>query len=132
MSLSYPLADSITRIRNGQSVRLANVRVVFSNLIFSVLSVMHSEGYINSIKKLDLRKGVSVLDVGIKYYSGRPVIEDIKVISKPGRRVYVSSKKIGSFYDGLGILIMSTSKGIVSSEKSSKLGLGGEVLCAVF
>ena len=132
MSFPFPLSDSLTRIRNAQVVNLSTVSVTFSNLIYSVLSVMYKQGYISYFKKKVSSSGMNFIEVGIKYYRNVPVIRDLRVLSKPGRRVYVACEDIGDFYNGLGIYIVSTSKGVLSGQDAVKLRVGGELLCAVF
>lgn len=132
MSFSSPLADSLTRIRNGQAVMLSSVKICFSNLIYSVFSVMYKEGYVLYLKQKSTSNGIKFIEVGMKYYNNKPVIQDLRLLSKPGRRVYVGCDDIGGFYNGLGIYIISTSKGVLSGQQAKKLRVGGELLCAVF
>ena len=132
LSVNDVVADGLTRIRNAQSSRLRIVRLIYSGLMADVLAVLRSEGYILDFKELDVRKGVKVLEVGLKYYSGEPVIKEVRRISKPGRRVYWGLDSMKKFYGGLGIFVLSTSRGVMSDRGASRVSVGGEVLCGVF
>ena len=132
MSMSYPLADALTRIRNAQAVMLNAVTLPFSNLILQVLSVLKTEGYVAAVEVQNIRKGVKSIRVALKYFKNKKVIAHIKVISKPGLRVYSSTQNIPDFYNGLGTFILSTSKGILTKQEAVAQSVGGELLCAVF
>jgi small subunit ribosomal protein S8 len=132
MSLSDSLADMLTRIRNGQSARLAFVNCPQSKLGTNVLEVLKNEGFIRAYSFEELRKGVSQIRVELKYNNNVPVIKKIQKVSKPGRRVYSSINSLGKFYNGLGISILSTSKGVMSDHDARLANVGGEVLCKVF
>ncbi len=125
-------ADSVSMIRNAQNSFLREVSVPFSKLIFNFLCVLKNEGYIHDVAVKSLRTGVKVIVVALKYYKNNIVIRDIRVISKPSRRVYWTVKNFAEFYNGLGLFIMSTSSGVMPSYKARAGGIGGEVLCAVF
>ncbi|MBM3610136.1 MAG: 30S ribosomal protein S8 [Alphaproteobacteria bacterium] len=132
MSMTDPIADLLTRIRNAQQRHMSAVRVRSSKLGERVLSVLMEEGYIRSFKEEDIRPGVKEIEVELKYYEGESAIREIKKISKPGRRVYAEVNALPTPYNGLGISILSTSKGVVSDHMARQLNVGGEVLCQVF
>lgn len=130
MSMSDPLADLLTRIRNGQSANKTQVKIPASKLKIAVCAVLKTEGYINGYS-VDECQGKPVLNVDLKYYQGLPVIESIQRVSKPGRRVYRSSDAIPSVLGGFGVAIVSTSKGLMTDKEAKKQGQGGEILCTV-
>lgn len=134
MTHSDPLADMLTRIRNGQSARLAYVQAPYSQLHEAVLLVLKEEGFISSFTKEEIRQNVSVLNIKLKYFENSGVIKTITKISKPGNRVYYSIKdlKEKKFCNGLGIAIISTPKGVISDKNAIHHNVGGEVLCTVF
>jgi small subunit ribosomal protein S8 len=134
MTHSDPLADMITRIRNGQSARLTHVDVTYSNLHVAVLEVLKDEGFIKSFTKEEQRKNVSSLKVQLKYFQDAGVIKTISRISKPGKRVYYSIEdlKVNKFCNGLGIVILSTPRGVISDKNAVHHNVGGEALCKVF
>lgn len=127
MSISDPLSDVITRIRNAQLVKKENVVVPVSKLHDKVLEVLKREGYIRGYKTETVRPGIRQTRVEIKYHEGQPVITKIWRVSKPGRRVYVSSD-VPPVCNGLGISILSTSSGIVSDTEAREKNVGGELL----
>lgn len=131
MAMNYLLADMLTLIRNGQQARLATVRCQASKLLGNVLEVLVREGYINGYKKIE-EAGKSDFEIELKYHEGDKVIREINCISKPGRRVYCAISKLPKYYNGLGIAILSTSKGVMSDFDARQAGVGGEVLCSVF
>lgn len=131
MSMNYRLADMLTLIRNGQQAKLATVRCQASKLLGNVLEVLVREGYINGYNKVE-DAGKSDFEIELKYYEGDRVIKEINCISKPGRRVYCAISKLPKYYNGLGIAILSTSKGVMSDFDARQAGVGGEVLCSVF
>ena len=131
MSLSDPLGDMLTRIRNAYGRKKTKVSTPASSLRVRVLDVLKSEGYIRDYAKVDYDNGKSELEIELKYYEGAPVIRDIARVSKPGRRVYVSVKSIPSVADGLGISILSTPKGVMADHQAREQNVGGEVLCQV-
>lgn len=131
MSMNYRLADMLTLIRNGQQARLATVRCQASKLLGNVLEVLVHEGYITGYKKIE-EEGKSYFEIELKYHEGDHVIKEINCISKPGRRVYCGISKLPKYYNGLGIAILSTSKGVMSDFDARQAGVGGEVLCSVF
>jgi small subunit ribosomal protein S8 len=134
MTHSDPLADMITRIRNGQAARLAYVQVPYSHLHESVLNVLKEEGFIFSFEKEEVRTNIHVLNVKLKYFQNSGVIKTISRVSKPGKRVYYSVQdlKNNKFYNGLGIVVLSTPKGVISDKEAIHQNVGGEALCTVF
>ncbi len=130
MSMQDPISDLLTGIRNAQSRRKSQVVVNSSSKKIALLELLVREGYIESISITEGRKPqVSIL---LKYYEGRPVIREIKRISKPGLREYVGKKDLPSINGGLGMAIVSTSKGLMTDKQAREAGLGGELLCTVF
>lgn len=130
MSMTDPIADMLTRIRNAQKAEKVDVRMPSSTKKIAIAEVLKQEGYIDSFVVTDV-DNKPVLEVGLKYYAGRPVIEKIQRISAPGHRQYKAKDKLPSISGGLGIAIISTSKGIMTDRAARKAGLGGEVLCVV-
>jgi small subunit ribosomal protein S8 len=129
--MNYRLADMLSLIRNGQAARLAKVNCQATNLLGSVLDVLKNEGYIADYKRVEDAGKVN-LEIELKYHDGESVIREISCISKPGRRVYSEISKLPKFFNGLGIAILSTSKGVMSDFEARQAGVGGEVLCSVF
>ena len=132
MAISDPLADMLTRIRNGQHRRMSTVRSPQSKLRKNVLDVLQREGYIRGYTEAELRAGISELTIELKYDEGVPVIQEIKRVSKPGQRVYSKIRDLKPHRGGLGISILSTPRGVVSDHEARALNVGGEVLCEVF
>ena len=132
MTLADPIGDMITRIRNGQLRTLYNVKVPSSKYRAKILEVLKQEGYISNYKLLPDSKNKSSLVVDLKYYNGLPVIKEIKMISRPGRRVYARSDSIPKIQNGLGLAIVSTSMGIMSDSDARMKKVGGEIICRVF
>ncbi len=132
MSLSDPLGDMLTRIRNGQRARMASVESPASKLRTNVLEVLKREGYIRGYSQEEVRPGIAQLKIELKYHEGEPVIKQISRISKPGRRVYSKIKDLPRYYNGLGIQILSTPRGVMSDNEARAQNVGGEVLCRVF
>ena len=130
MSMSDPIADMLTRIRNAQMVGHREVMMPASKLKSSIASVLKDEGYIEDFGQRD-KEGKSELVVSLKYYAGRPVIEKLERISKPGLRVYKGRDNLPKVMNGLGIAILSTSHGVMTDTKARATGVGGEVLCIV-
>ncbi|MDX1924507.1 MAG: 30S ribosomal protein S8 [Rickettsiaceae bacterium] len=132
MSMTDPLADMLTRIRNGQKARLVSIKCSYSKVKHAVLNVLKEEGYISdfavedsgSFKELEITPKFSRL--------GKGAINEIARVSKPGKRYTTSIKDLPSHYNGLGIFVLSTSKGVVSDREARRLGVGGEVICKVF
>lgn len=130
MSMSDPIADMLTRIRNAQSVNKLVVSMPSSKLKTAIAAVLKDEGYIDDFS-VQANDGKPQLNISLKYYAGRPVIEMIARVSKPGLRVYRGSQAIPTIMNGLGVTIMSTSKGVMTDRKARAAGIGGEVLCVV-
>ncbi len=131
MAMSDPLADMLTRIRNGQMARLLEVTSPASKLRANVLNVLKDEGYIRDFEQLEVEIGKPELKIQLKYYDGKPVIKNIERVSSPGRRVYSGIKELPNVSSGLGIVILSTPQGVISDSRARELKVGGEVLCNV-
>ena len=132
MSLSDPLGDMLTRIRNGQVRGKEIVLMPASRFRGNVLEVLHREGYIRGYKKIEVENNKNEFQIELKYVDGQPVIKDISRISTPGRRVYSKIKDLQRNFDGLCISILSTSKGVLSDNEARDENVGGEILCKVF
>ena len=132
MTFIDPIGDMLTRIRNGQMRSLNKINVPFSNFRLKILEVLKKEGYIVNFKTDIDKKNIKFLLVDLKYYEGQPVIKEIKRISKPGRRVYSKATSIPRIRNGLGVAILSTSKGVMSDSDAIKNNLGGEIICRIF
>jgi len=130
MSMSDPIADLLTRIRNAQLVNKASVSVPASKVKAAITQVLKDEGYIDDFR-LKTEDGKSVLDIALKYYAGRPVIERIERVSRPGLRVYKGRDAIPQVMNGLGVAIVTTPRGVMTDRKARATGVGGEVLCYV-
>jgi small subunit ribosomal protein S8 len=130
MSMSDPISDMLTRIRNAQMAEKTSVVMPSSKLKVAIAEVLKDEGYVDGFSVIAMG-GKSTLEIGLKYYGGRPVIESIQRISRPGLRVYKGSEDIPKVMNGLGIAIVSTSKGLMTDRKARANGIGGEVLCVV-
>jgi small subunit ribosomal protein S8 len=130
--MSDPLGDMLTRLRNGQRAQKSAVAVPASTLRANVLEVLKREGYIRGYSATEVKKGISEFSVELKYHDGEPVIKEISRVSKPGRRVYSKIKDLGRFYNGLGISVISTPKGVLSDNEAREQNVGGEILCRVF
>ena len=131
MNISDPLGDMLTRIRNAQMRGMSKVVTPSSKLRIRVLEVLINEGFIRGYTEVE-KDGHKNIDIELKYYEGQPVISEIKRVSKPGRRVYSSVSDIPLVRNGLGISILSTSKGVMSDNAARSENVGGEVLCRVF
>ena len=132
MGMTDPVADMLTRIRNAQLVRKSHVDIPASKLKISIGNILVTEGYCEELVKPETDKGERYFTLKLKYHNNKSVIEEIKRISKPGRRHFVSKDEIPRVYQGLGITILSTSKGVISGRQAWKLGVGGEVICTLF
>ena len=132
MTLVDPVGDMLTRIRNGQMRSLNKINIPFSNFRLKILEVLKKEGYIIDFNIDNGKKKIKFLSVDLKYYEGQPVIKEIKRVSKPGRRVYSKATSIPKVLNGLGLAILSTSKGVMSDTDAIKNNLGGEIICKVF
>ena len=130
MSMTDPIADMLTRIRNAQMVEQTVVVMPSSKVKLAIAKVLKDEGYIDGF--VVVGEGVKpMLEIALKYYAGRPVIEKIERVSKPGLRIYKSKDDIPRVMNGLGIAIVSTSHGVMTDRKARATGIGGEVLCIV-
>ncbi len=132
MTLADPIGDMLTRIRNGQMRSLTKIEIPFSNFRLKILEVLKKEGYIINFNISDSKDKTKSILVDLKYYEGQPVIKEIKRISKPGRRVYSKATSIPKVLNGLGLAILSTSKGVMSDSEAIKNNLGGEIICRIF
>lgn len=132
MSMTDPLGDMLTRIRNGQQAHKNSVTAPASGLRASVLDVLVREGYIRGFERVTVRPGIEEFKIELKYHEGRPVINEIQRVSLPGRRVYSKVKDLPKFYNGLGIFVLSTPNGVMSDHEARQANVGGEVLCKVF
>lgn len=130
MSMSDPIADMLTRIRNAQQVDKASVSMPSSKLKAAIAAVLKDEGYIEDFR-VDANDGKPLLEIALKYYAGRPVIERIERVSRPGLRIYKGRSDIPQVMDGLGVAIVSTSRGVMTDRRARANGVGGEVLCYV-
>ena len=130
MSMSDPIADMLTRIRNAQLSEKTSVEMPASKLKAAIAQVLKDEGYVEDflVRQAD---GKPMLDISLKYYAGRPVIEKIERVSRPGLRIYKASNELPNVMNGLGVAIVSTSKGVMTERKARASGVGGEVLCIV-
>ena len=130
MSMCDPVADMLTRIRNAQQSEKQSVAMPSSKLKVAIARVLKDEGYIDDFA-LRGDPGRALLEIGLKYYAGKPVIEKIERVSRPGLRIYRPSDDLPRVMNGLGVAIVSTSKGVMTDRKARGLGVGGEVLCIV-
>ncbi|SHG79056.1 30S ribosomal protein S8 [Cognatishimia maritima] len=130
--MNDPIGDMLTRIRNGQMRGKSTVSSPASKLRGWVLDVLADEGYIRGYEKTTGSDGHPALEISLKYYEGTPVIREVKRVSKPGRRVYMAVNDIPTVRQGLGVSIVSTSKGVMSDANARANNVGGEVLCTVF
>jgi small subunit ribosomal protein S8 len=130
MSMSDPISDMLTRIRNAQMAEKVTVVMPSSKIKAAIAKVLQDEGYVDGFKVID-HDGKPTLEIGLKYYADRPVIETIQRVSRPGLRVYKGSEDIPRVMNGLGIAIVSTSKGLMTDRNARANGIGGEVLCIV-
>jgi small subunit ribosomal protein S8 len=130
MSMSDPIADMLTRIRNAQMVEKAVVAMPASKLKVAIAQVLKDEGYIDGFR-VRSEGGKNELEIGLKYYAGKPVIERIERVSRPGLRIYKGRDAIPQVMNGLGVAIVTTPKGVMTDRKARQTGVGGEVLCYV-
>lgn len=131
MSMTDPIADLLTRIRNGQKAGKAQVRMPSSGVKKAILKVLLDEGYIDGFKAEEQGRGKEELVVELRYHDGRPVIDELRRVSKPGRRVYSGKDDLPTVFGGLGVAIVSTSEGLMSDREARAKGRGGEVICVV-
>lgn len=132
MSMNYRLADLLAQIKNGQNARLAKVTVKYTRFLADVCEVLKGEGYIEDANKVEAGKNKYNLEITLKYFEGEQVIKKMQCVSTPGRRVYAAIGKLPKHSNGLGISILSTSKGVMSDFDARQANVGGEVLCTVF
>ena len=130
--MNDPIGDMLTRIRNGQRARKNQIVSPASKLRNNVLDVLKREGYIRDFSQRELRPGISEIEIQLKYHDGKPVIHEISRVSKPGRRIYSKIKDLQRVYNGLGIAILSTPRGVLSDNEARDQNVGGEILCQVF
>ncbi len=129
MSMQDPIADMLTRIRNGQAANKIAVSMPSSKLKVAIANVLADEGYIESVKVLD---GVKPeLEITLKYFQGKPVVESIQRVSRPGLRIYKRKDELPKVMGGLGVAVISTSKGVMTDRAARQAGLGGEIICYV-
>lgn len=130
MSMQHPISDMITRVKNAQMANFKSVKMPSSKMKMSLAQVLKDQGYISNFREVS--EGVKKeLDIELKYYNGKPVIEQIKVCSRPGLRVYKKHSEIPVVKGGLGIVVVSTSKGVMTGHQAKQQSLGGEVICLV-
>jgi len=129
MSMSDPIADMLTRIRNAQMIEKSSVTMPSSKLKVAIAQVLKDEGYIDGFAVKGEAK--AELEIALKYYAGRPVIERIERVSRPGLRIYKGRHEIPQVMNGLGVAIVTTPKGVMTDRKARQAGIGGEVLCYV-
>lgn len=132
MALNDPLGDMLTRIRNGQRAMKGAIRSPASKLRQNVLEVLQREGYIRGYEAGAEERGRRELTIELKYHNGEPVIRELRRVSKPGRRIYAGVKDLPRVYNGLGIAILSTPRGVMSDAEAREARVGGEILCTVF
>ena len=132
MSMSDTLGDMLTRIRNAQTTNKKVVDAPASSFRKNVLEVLKREGFIRNFEEKEMKPGINFFEIELKYYNGKPVISEIKRVSKPGRRVYSSIKNLQKTYNGLGISILSTPRGVMSDNEAREANVGGEVLCTIY
>ena len=132
MTITDPVGDMFTRIRNGQMRSLMSVNIPSSNFRRNILEILKNEGYIKDFYIEKSENNKINLKINLKYYEGNPVIKDIKRISKPGRRVYSRATSIPRIQNGLGLAILSTPQGVMTDTEARKNNIGGEIICKVF
>ncbi len=131
MSMTDPIADMLTRIRNAQNIKKVSVTMPHSKIKEQIASVLQSEGYIVSFESAERDNNKKDLIITLKYYMGNPVIETLQRTSKPSLREYQKSANLPNVLDGLGVAIISTSKGVMSDKQAREQGIGGEIICMV-
>jgi small subunit ribosomal protein S8 len=130
MSMSDPIADMLTRIRNAQATDKVSVAIPASKVKLAIAKVLKDEGYIDDFAQRTV-EGKNVIEIGLKYYAGKPVIEKLERVSRPGLRIYRGRDDIPRVLNGLGVAIVSTSRGVMTDRRAREAGVGGEVLCIV-
>jgi len=128
--MTDPIADLMTRIRNGLQAQKPSIQVPASNMKRAIAQVLEAEGYISGVSATEA-DGKPMIEIALKYHEGRPVIDSIQRVSKPGRRIYRPKDELPSVLGGMGVAIVSTSKGVMTDRAARKAGVGGEVLCYV-
>ena len=131
MTMTDPISDLLTRIRNGQMVRKSKIVCPASKIKVAIIKVLQKEGYIREFEVTQDEKGKQI-EISLKYFDGKPVIKEISRVSKPGMRVYSSVKTMPSFKNNMGITILSTSKGVMTNFDAQIANIGGEILCRVY
>lgn len=131
MAMTDPLGDMLTRIRNGQRAGKTQIKAPAAKLRARVLDVLQREGYIRGYSSAELAPGIHEFTIELKYHDGEPVIREIARVSKPGRRIYAKITDLPRVYNGLGVSILSTPKGVISDAEARAAHVGGEVLCKV-
>ena len=131
MTMTDPISDLLTRIRNGQMVKKSKITCPSSKLKVAILKVLQDEGYIRAYEVSENEKGKQV-EISLKYFDGKPVIKEISRVSRPGMRVYSSVKTMPSYKNNMGITILSTSKGVMTNFSARDANLGGEILCRIY
>ncbi|EGT74127.1 MULTISPECIES: 30S ribosomal protein S8 [Haemophilus] len=129
MSMQDPIADMLTRIRNGQAANKVAINMPSSKLKVAIANVLAAEGYIESVKVLEGAK--PELEITLKYFQGKPVVESIQRVSRPGLRIYKRKDELPKVMGGLGVAVVSTSKGVMTDRAARQAGLGGEIICYV-
>jgi small subunit ribosomal protein S8 len=129
MSMQDPIADMLTRIRNGQAANKVAINMPSSKLKVAIANVLATEGYIESVKVLEGAK--PELEITLKYFQGKPVVESIQRVSRPGLRIYKRKDELPKVMGGLGVAVISTSKGVMTDRAARQAGLGGEIICYV-
>ncbi len=129
MSMQDPIADMLTRIRNGQAANKVAISIPSSKLKVAIANVLAEEGYIESVKVLEGTK--PELEITLKYFQGKPVVESIQRVSRPGLRIYKRKDELPKVMGGLGVAVVSTSKGVMTDRAARQAGLGGEIICYV-
>lgn len=129
MSMQDPIADMLTRIRNGQAANKVAINMPSSKLKVAIANVLAAEGYIESVKVLEGAK--PELEITLKYFQGKPVVESIQLVSRPGLRIYKRKDELPKVMGGLGVAVISTSKGVMTDRAARQAGLGGEIICYV-
>ncbi len=132
MTMSDPLGDMLTRIRNGQKAQKQNISAPYARMHEAVCKVLKEEGYIRDFEVISLDNNKKELKISLKYFQGRPVIQTLKRLSTPGRRFYSKSREIPKMNNGLGVTVISTPQGVMADYSARQKNVGGEVLCQVF
>lgn len=130
--MTDPISDMLARIKNACMRNFETVDIPSSRIKAGILRVLEKEGYINGFREIEQKNGFKILKVNLRYYEGSPVIKMLERVSKPSRRVYTKLKKIDSVFNGFGIYVLSTSKGVMSDAEAREKNVGGEILCKVF